>query len=255
VSALAAAVLPGPLGGRIGRRVVAALLAAVALAAVYMLWVRDAPVFAVDKVKVEGIDPSSPGREDLQRALTDAARGMTTLHVRTDALREAAARFPLVAGVSAAPDFPDGLTVKVVERRPVALIGSGSVAAVVTGDGTIVRAIDPADFDLPQLTTKPPPARERLVGTMLDRALVLGAAPTALLRRVEGVAAGPEGVVVTVGDGIELRFGEAKQIRRKWLAAAAVLADPALTAVDYVDLTSPRRPATGGAGHYLPAAP
>jgi hypothetical protein len=34
-----------------------------------------------------------------------------------------------------------------------------------------------------------------------------------------------------------------------------VLADPSLTALDYVDLTSPRRVAVGGSGHYLPAGP
>ena len=52
--------------------------------------------------------------------------------------------------------------------------------------------------------------------------------------------------------GIELRFGDASQAARKWKAAAAVLADPAITALDYVDLQAPSRPSIGGEGHILP---
>ena len=33
-----------------------------------------------------------------------------------------------------------------------------------------------------------------------------------------------------------------------------MLADPSITALDYVDLHAPRRPAVGGAGHVLPPA-
>ena len=40
--------------------------------------------------------------------------------------------------------------------------------------------------------------------------------------------------------GIELRFGDASQAATKWKAAAAVLADPSITALDYVDLHAPR---------------
>ena len=55
--------------------------------------------------------------------------------------------------------------------------------------------------------------------------------------------------------GIELRFGDATQARRKWNAAAAILADPSVTALDYVDLHAPSRPAYGGSEHELPPAP
>ena len=39
------------------------------------------------------------------------------------------------------------------------------------------------------------------------------------------------------------------------LAAAAVLADPEVEALDYVDLQSPGHPALGGEGHLLPPLP
>ena len=74
---------------------------------------------------------------------------------------------------------------------------------------------------------------------MLEQAQVLGAAPPALRPYVEGSYYGESGVDVELTSGIELRFGDASQAARKWRAAAAVLADPSITALDYVDLHAP----------------
>ncbi len=60
---------------------------------------------------------------------------------------------------------------------------------------------------------------------------------------------------VELTSGIELRFGDASQATRKWKAAAAVLADPSVTTLDYVDLHAPSHPAIDGSGHTLPATP
>jgi hypothetical protein len=62
-------------------------------------------------------------------------------------------------------------------------------------------------------------------------------------------------VDVELTTGIELHFGDASQAARKWRAAAAVLADPSVTALDYVDLQAPSRPSWGGAEHELPPLP
>ena len=77
---------------------------------------------------------------------------------------------------------------------------------------------------------------------MLEQARVLGAAPAALRPYVAGSYYGESGVDVELESGIELRFGEATQAARKWRAAAAVLADPSITSLDYVDLHAPRQP-------------
>ena len=61
--------------------------------------------------------------------------------------------------------------------------------------------------------------------------------------------------MVTLVSGIELRFGDASRAADKWRAAVAVLGDPDLELLDYVDLSSPGRPATGGTQHALPALP
>jgi cell division protein FtsQ len=232
-----------------------AALAALLLALGYWFWFRDSGLVAVSKVEVEGIPAGSPGAAKLEGALERAGRQMTTLHVQPQLLERAASDFPVVRSINAEPDFPHTLSVRVVERRPAALIGSGSAAVVVADDGTVLRSLPAEGLELPRLPLSRPPKHRRLGGTGLDQALVLGAAPKALQPYLDRSYYRESGVVVELRGGIELRFGSPARGGRKWRAAAAVIADPSLTVLDYVDLSSPERPAVGGAGHVLPTAP
>jgi cell division septal protein FtsQ len=235
------------------RPLAACLLAVLALAGGYLLWFRDLPLFAVDEVRIEGVAPGLPGEDELRAALTREARGMTTLHVEVGRLREAAGRFPAVASVSAEADFPSGLRIFVEERRPAAVIGEGEDAVAVASDGVLLPGLATEGLDLPRLPLSRAPARDRLTGPALEQALVLGAAPKALSPLLAGVRREGSAITVELDVGIELRFGKPVRVEEKWRAAAAVFADPELTALDYVDLTVPGRPAVGGAGHTLPA--
>jgi len=135
-------------------------------------------------------------------------------------------------------------------------IGSGPEAVAVATDGTILAWLSPPeDGSLPALPPVAPPASGRLAGPMLEQALVLGAAPRALRPYLARSYYGESGVDVELDSGIELRFGEATQAARKWRAAAAVLADPSIESLDYVDLHAPSRAATHGSGHTLPPIP
>jgi len=140
-----------------------------------------------------------------------------------------------------------------VSSRPVAAIGSGSEALAVAGDGTVLVWLPaPEEGSLPQLPLSEAPKAGRLAGPALEQVRVLAAAPAPLRPYVASSRYGESGVDVELSTGIELRFGTATQAARKWRAAAAVLADPALTALDYVDVRAPSRPSVGGSGHLLP---
>jgi cell division septal protein FtsQ len=143
------------------------------------------------------------------------------------------------------------------EPRAVAVIGSGSSGVGVSADGAVLTGQPaPADSSLPQMpATTELPKSGHLAGPMLQQARVLGTVPPALRPYVASSYYGESGVDVELSSGIELRFGDASQAARKWKAAAAVLADPSITALDYVDLHAPSRPAIYGEGHSLPAAP
>lgn len=137
-----------------------------------------------------------------------------------------------------------------------AAIGSGEDAVGVSAGGAIIRWLPlPEDGTLPQLPLDSSPRDGRLAGPALEQARLLGAAPAALRPHIAGSSYGEDGVEVELDSGIELRFGDAGQAARKWSAAAAVLADPSITALDYVDLHAPSRPAVGGSGHALPPLP
>ncbi|HEX3609946.1 MAG TPA: cell division protein FtsQ/DivIB [Solirubrobacterales bacterium] len=143
-----------------------------------------------------------------------------------------------------------------VSSDPVAMIGSGSSAVGVAADGTVLAFLPaPEEGSLPTLPLETPPKGPRLRGPALEEARILGAAPPALRPYVEGSYYGESGIDVKLTSGVELRFGDSTQAARKWRAAAAVLADPKVTALDYVDLLSPRHPSIGGSGHTLPSIP
>ena len=138
----------------------------------------------------------------------------------------------------------------------VAAIGEGEEAVGVAGNGAVVRWLPPPeDPPLPRLPLDEVPKGGKVRGTALEQVRVLAAAPDDLRPYVDSSYFGESGVDVTLTTGIELRFGDASQARRKWRAAAAVLADPSVTSLDYVDLHAPSRPAYGGSEHELPAAP
>jgi len=145
---------------------------------------------------------------------------------------------------------------RVLVPRLAASIGEGSDAIGVTGSGAVVRWLPlPEDPPLPRLPLEEPPKGGRLRGPALEQVRVLAAAPDALRPFVESSYFGESGVDVNLTTGIELRFGDASQAGKKWRAAAAVLADPEITALDYVDLYAPSRPSYGGSEHELPSLP
>ena len=89
----------------------------------------------------------------------------------------------------------------------------------------------------------------------LQQARVVRAAPPQLRPYIESTSYGDDGVDVMLKAGIELRFGDATRVVAKWQAVAAVLADPTVTTLDYIDVLVPSRPVIGGSGHTLPPAP
>lgn len=136
------------------------------------------------------------------------------------------------------------------------VIGEGEDAVAVSASGAVLDWLQlPEDAELPRLPLSEPPRSGQLAGPALQQARVLGAAPARLRPYIEGSYYGESGVDVKLRSGIELRFGDASSAAQKWRAAAAILANPSVTALDYVDLHSPRHPAVGGEGHLLPTAP
>jgi cell division protein FtsQ len=230
---------------RMRRRLVLAAIAAFLLTALYYLWLRDSSLVAVNHVEVTGLTSKDGPR--IQAMLESVAEDMTTLHVRTDELEEAASQFPVIGSIQVEADFPHGLKIAVEERPAAALVSVDGVPLPVAGDGTILRGLTPPK-GLPLLRMEKPIADGQVTDAQTLRALlVAGAAPTGFAQRIDRVSEGPEqGIVIDLKDGPEVIFGDADFAVEKWTAAVRVLADPEAAGATYIDVRLPERPVAGG---------
>ena len=212
--------------------------------AAFFFWLRDSSFVRVEHVTVTGL--TGPEAPRLRAVLEDAARDMTTLHVREDQLRTVVAAYPVVKGVSAKPDFPHGLTITVHENTPVAAVVADGARTPVAGDGKLLRGADKRA--LPIVPLRVPPGGDAVADKNALQAIrALAAAPPALRERVVKASMTREGgLTLDLQDGPVLRFGGAARLKAKWAAAAAVLADQSSAGATYLDLRYPERPAAGG---------
>jgi cell division protein FtsQ len=210
------------------------------------LWLRDSELVAVTAVRNNGVTSSDEAR--IRSALESAARDMTTLHVREDALRSAVSAYPSVAGLRVHKDFPHGLSIEVLEHRPVAALASGGRRVPVSGSGVVMNGVR-ADRELPAIRVGTLPAGERVDDARTRTALAVAAsAPEALLDRGERIRYGSNGLVMELRDGPPLIFGGDERAHAKWAAAARVLAEPSAAGATYLDLRVTGRVAAGGLG-------
>jgi cell division protein FtsQ len=225
-------------------RVVVWALAVIALLIAGLLWFRDSSLVAVDKVTVVGL--SGPETARVTAQLENAARDMTTLHVRTDQLRAVVEPYPVVKDLHISTHFPHDLTITVVENTPVAVVVAGGEKTPVAGDGRLLRGAD--QRQLASVPVSVVPAGDHVVDPVAREAIAaLAAAPPALRDRVLRASSTKQGgLTLVLHNGPDLRFGGADRLAAKWAAAAAVLADSDSAGATYLDLRYPERPAAGG---------
>src|SRR3954452_13091784 len=232
------------------RVVAATLLVLVVLGGGYFL-LRDSSVVAVNDVMVTGV--SGPEAAAVRATLTSAARDMTTLHVRTDALRTAVEPFPVVRGLQAHREGLHRLRIDVDEYEPVAVLVAGTKRVPVAGDGTMLRGSSTAG--LPELTLKSIPGGARVHDRRGAEAIaLLAAAPAPLRRRAERVFRTDRGLALRLTAGPVVYFGGAERLKSKWAAATRILADRSSAGATYLDVRMPERPAAGGLEDPTPTA-
>lgn len=207
------------------------------------LWLRDSSLASVKQVTITGVD-SREGAA-IRQALRSAALDMTTLHVRTDALRSAVSPFPVVKAVKAQGDWPHRLRIEVIEYHPVAVLVSGGRRLPVSSDGVLLRG-ELAAGSLPTIPVALTPGGGRVRSrATLDAIRVLAAAPAALRPLTSGIRSTRGGFRVSMRNGPQLIFGAPTDAAAKWAAATRVLADPTAKGARYVDVRMPGRPVAG----------
>jgi cell division protein FtsQ len=233
-------------------RTLVALGATVALAVVGWFWLRDSSLVAVRSVQISGV--SGAQGAPIRVALEDAARSMTTLHVRRGALDAAVAPFALVRDLDVSTSFPHTMRIHVVTNVAVGAVLVGGRRIPVTSDGTLLRDVSAAP-GLPTIPRATTPGGKRLTDDgALAAVAALAAAPEALRTRVGPIThSTAHGLELQLQHGPVLWFGDSDQLEAKWAAAAAVLADPSSAGASSIDVTVPERPAVGGLPGGTPA--
>lgn len=231
-----------------------ALILILALAAGYQFWLRESSLVEVRNLEIVGLSTKDEEGKQIDQAIRAAMGEMTTLDVQPGLLEEELSRFPRVSSTSIETSFPDSATVTVTMREDGSIYGEGSEALLIASDGTVLGPAAGEEDTLPLIGEGDPPEQgtsgqagtdgegETLTGRALKQALVLGATPPAIRSFVAGSRMTPEGVEVTLDNGLVLLFGDPSHSDQKWRAAAALIADPSFDTSSYVDLTVPRRP-------------
>ena len=208
------------------------------------LWLRESSLVAINRVTITGV--SGPDAAEIRSALRAAAENMTTLDVRIGQLRSAVAPYPVVKDLRVRAQFPHGIRIHVIEHVAVGAVTVGGRTIPVAGDGTLLHD-GAAPGSLPVIPLRVPPGGTRLTEPdALAAVQVLAEAPYRMLERVTEVTnVAPHGLVAQLRNGPSIYFGNAERLAAKWLAAAAVLADPGSAGALYIDVTDPERAAAG----------
>ncbi len=222
--------------------VAAAVLLTIVVLGALFLWLRDSGLVGVRQVEITGVTGSQA--PEIREALTEAARDMTTLHVREASLRDAVQTYPVVRELHAEADFPHRLRITVNSYDPIGAMELGGQTVAIARDGTVLDGTPTTGLALISATGSA--AGTKVSGSEASRLVrLLAAAPAQLRTRAQRAYKGPNGLAVDLRDGPRLDFGDLVQVNAKWLAAAAVLADKDSQGASYVDLRLPERPVAG----------
>ena len=136
------------------------------------------------------------------------------------------------------------MRIEITERPPALMVKSGGDELAVAADGTLLTGVQAADPNtLPSLELEQLPAGEAQRRAARTRRWCSAPRRTAPAPLIEKVRVDEDyGMEVTLRGGIPIRFGSGAGASEKWAAAAAVLADPKLDGLTYVDVRVPERP-------------
>ncbi|MFD2796035.1 cell division protein FtsQ/DivIB [Promicromonospora vindobonensis] len=213
-------------------------------AAAGLVWVAFfSPLLALDpeQVRVSG-QGTTVDVGEVRDAVTDEA-GVPLPRIDTVRLREEILAMNAVKNVEITRSWPDGLTVALTSREPVAAVPqSGDVYALMDAEGVRVGTAEDAPDDLPSIVVSlaDGAAGRRAMDAALE---VLGALPPRLTADIQTVsAATQDDVRTTLADGRVIRWGSGAQVELKTKVAQTLLrAEPSAKTID---VSSPALPVT-----------
>ena len=253
-----------------------ALMLGIALICVSVYAVPRMSVFNVKRIAVEGTSavPDLTVRKKVDPIIDHA----TIFTLDTSRIRSSLASLPFVRSVSVDRHFPNGLSVKVVEYKPLALgVSVGHGSWLVARDGRVLAKVQSSDWSaqIPKVVIEQDNLKPgtRLTGEPALRLLRLVPptfpgtfetievfTPTARrpgsrraareqASRSSLLLAGTESIIAHMSDGTEIRFGRPDRLDQKLAVVERMLGlygPGRRDGITYIDVSVPSRPAVMG---------
>jgi cell division protein FtsQ len=227
------------------RSLTIAILIAAPLLVGGWLGLRDSSLVSVRHVHISGAH--GVGARAIDRALSEAARNMSTMDVNLHALRSAVAAYPQVRRLQVKTSFPHSISISVIEQLPVATLLVGSERTALAADG-VVLGPDFVSSGLPVIRGAELPQKHVTEAQTRAYLAILGAAPAPLERLLSRVFTSQKGITLQTRNGMLIYFGDATRPHAKWLSFVRVLIAPSAAGATYIDVRLPERPAAGMPG-------
>jgi cell division septal protein FtsQ len=211
---------------------------------------RQTSMFALRMVTVKGGSPLL--QEQVQEALGPEL-GRSLVAISGADIEGRLAAVPGVLAGRTDRDFPHTLRLVVTPERPVLLLRQGKAGWVVSARGRVLGKVKNTHVSsLPRAWVGKDAAVKvnEVLAPEAGKTAALVLAPLAAGRfpaRVRTVRATEKELTLVLRSGIELRLGDAGDLRLKLAVARRILQlQGADTSADYIDVTVPERPVVGG---------
>jgi cell division protein FtsQ len=238
-----------------GRRRLALLCLAIAviLAPAGYWLLANSSAFAVSGISVSG--GGAIVSAEVRQAAVGAVGGRSLLQVDAGAVARAVEELPYVRTATVDRSFPHTLAIRITTYTPAAAVKSGTVSWLVSADGRVLSRDVPESSKLPVIRVARgldlTPGHQVPGGSVVTALDVLRAVPHAFLHRVGHIrkfTTDSSGIVAVLGRGLQVRLGSGAQLDLKLRVAVRVLRSmqtTTRTALAYVDVSVPGRPALG----------
>jgi cell division protein FtsQ len=226
----------------------AAWLLGVVLVGVTGWLVLNSPIFAVRQIRLFG---NVALTRDEVLDLAGVEDGDSLFRVSSEEVERLVRRSPWVVAVEVDREWPSTLTLRITERRPVALAEGPSGTFMVAGDGTVLGRLAGYLESAPILTELPYVTRTEEILGQGDPypgpppvLRVAASFPPQLRRAVRRVGVDDGAIVLELRAGGTVLYGDAGATGAKNTAVLAVLDEAGRQGIDvgYIDVRIPSSP-------------
>jgi cell division protein FtsQ len=210
--------------------------------------VYRSPLFTISRVEVEGTRNLTQAQvRALARVPTDA----TLIRFPADAVAQRVGTDPWVGSVTVSRVFPDGMRIRVIERRAIAMVDAGTTFWLIDSTGMVLgrrsaeqTAATVVIRDVPGLDPKR--GRRTTSEPLINAVRVLAGLSAELVSQLGSVSAPTvDGTTLYTRDRIEIVVGQATDIAKKDALVRKILAEQRGKVVS-IDVRTTDRPTWRG---------